>query len=87
MSDERPRRLTDRSLPPGLSAISPDAGLFEDLLETEKRLDWTMTRRRQEIYDTLNRGVMQVRRLRFPVKALGNNPFWFLFLYTRPNVP
>lgn len=57
----RPRRLTDRSLPPGLSSISPDANLFDDLMEMEKRLDWTMTRRRQEITDTLNRGTLLVR--------------------------
>jgi hypothetical protein len=65
-----PIKLTDRSLPPGLSAVSPDAGLFDDLLEMEKLLDWTMTRRRQEIFDTLNRGMMQVSRLNSPVKCL-----------------
>lgn len=56
----RPRRLTDRSLPYGLSSISPDANLFDELTEIEKRLDWTIARRRQEINDTLARGTLTV---------------------------
>lgn len=74
-----PRRLTDRSLPPGLSAISPDASLFDDLLETEKRLDWTMTRRRQEIYDTLSRsngGIQTKRTLRIFMSHSVKNQAW-----------
>lgn len=72
-----PRRLTDRSLPPGLSSISPDATLFDELLEMEKKLDWTMTRRRQELTDSLHRGSFLTRRtLRIYLSHTVNNQTW-----------
>ncbi|KAG8828395.1 SWI/SNF complex component snf12 [Serendipita sp. 401] len=76
--NKMPRRLTDRSLPHGLSAISPDVGLFDELMEMEKRLDWTMTRRRQEMTDVLNRGTLQQTRrtLRIFLSHTVRNQAW-----------
>ena len=52
---QRPKRLTDRTLPPGLASIAPDANLFSELLEAEKKLDWTLSRKRQEVKDATSK--------------------------------
>jgi len=47
--------LTDRTLPPGLASVAPDANLFSELLEAEKKFDWTLSRKRQEVKDATSK--------------------------------
>lgn len=52
------RKLTDKNVPNAIlqsPEFSVDSQLYMDLLAMEKKLDWTMTRKRVEVQDTLGR--------------------------------
>ena len=52
------RKLTDKNVPNAIlhsPEFSVDSQMYQDLLNMEKKLDWTMTRKRVEIQDTLGR--------------------------------
>ncbi|KAH9837641.1 BAR-domain-containing protein [Rhodofomes roseus] len=52
------RKLTDRNLPNAFlqtPEFSVDSQMYRDLLDMERRLDWTMTRKRVEVQDALQR--------------------------------
>lgn len=54
----RKRKLTDKAIPNVLlenPAFAQDSKMYQELLETERKLDWTMTRKRLEIQDALSR--------------------------------
>jgi hypothetical protein len=54
----RKRKLLDKSIPNGIlqnPSFAEDSRMYQDLLETERRLDWTMMRKRVEIQDALGR--------------------------------
>lgn len=54
----RRRKLTDKNLPNAFLQIpefAADSQMYRDLLEMERRLDWTMTRKRVEVQDALQR--------------------------------
>ena len=54
----RKRKLTDKAIPNVLlenPAFAQDSKMYQELLETERRLDWTMTRKRIEVQDALSR--------------------------------
>ena len=48
-------RPTDRALPPKVSAYVPESALDNDLRRMEKKLDWTIARKRAELTDGLNK--------------------------------
>jgi len=61
------RKLTDKNVPNAIlhsQDFSVDSQMYQDLLNMEKRLDWTMTRKRVEIQDTLGRPMTTARTLR-----------------------
>jgi len=61
----RRRKLTDKELPNSLKhheTFSGEAQMYQDLLEMERKLDWTMMRKKVEIEDALAR-VQPVRQL------------------------
>ncbi|KAI0826100.1 SWI/SNF complex 60 kDa subunit [Irpex lacteus] len=61
------RKLTDKNVPNAIlhsPEFSVDSQMYQDLLNMEKRLDWTMTRKRVEIQDTLGRPMSTNRTLR-----------------------
>jgi SWI/SNF-related matrix-associated actin-dependent regulator of chromatin subfamily D len=52
------RKLTDKNVPNAIlqsQEFSVDSQMYQDLLNMEKKLDWTMTRKRVEVQDTLGR--------------------------------
>ena len=54
----RKRKLLDKSIPNGIlqnPSFVEDSRMYQDLLEMERRLDWTMMRKRVEIQDALGR--------------------------------
>lgn len=54
----RKRRLTDKNLPASLSkheSFASESKMYTDLLEMERKLDWTMTRKRVEVQDVIGR--------------------------------
>ena len=55
--DCRKRKLTDKSLPQTIlqSSDFPDSKFYQQLLDMEKKLDWTMSRKRAEVQDTLGK--------------------------------
>ncbi|TFY56624.1 hypothetical protein EVJ58_g7529 [Rhodofomes roseus] len=61
------RKLTDRNLPNAFlqtPEFSVDSQMYRDLLDMERRLDWTMTRKRVEVQDALQRIAPTTRTLR-----------------------
>lgn len=56
--DARKRKITDRNLPNALlqsPEFAEDSAMYRDLLQMERKLDWTMTRKRVEVHDALQR--------------------------------
>jgi hypothetical protein len=54
----RKRKLNDRSLPTSVLSdpqLSVDSKMYQDLLEMEKKLDWTIMRKKAEVQDALGR--------------------------------
>lgn len=57
-SPSRKRKLNDRSLPNSVLSdpqLSVDSKMYQDLLEMEKKLDWTIMRKKAEVQDALGR--------------------------------
>lgn len=57
-SDDRKRKITDKNLPNVLvqsPEFAEDSAMYRDLLQMERKLDWTMTRKRVEVHDALQR--------------------------------
>jgi SWI/SNF-related matrix-associated actin-dependent regulator of chromatin subfamily D len=61
----RSRKPTDKNIPEGVEECIIGDGVqrYRDLRELERRLDATMTRKRLDLQDSVNRNV-KVRRLR-----------------------
>ncbi|KAI9463493.1 BAR-domain-containing protein [Boletus coccyginus] len=61
------RKLTDKSIPNALAQLpefAQESKMYSSLLEMEKKLDWTMTRKRVEVQDALARNPTTTRTLR-----------------------
>ncbi|KAF9236976.1 hypothetical protein BU15DRAFT_76343 [Melanogaster broomeanus] len=61
------RKLTDKSIPNALSQLpefAQESKMYQDLLEMERKLDWTMSRKRVEVQDALARTPTTTRTLR-----------------------
>ncbi|TFK47128.1 SWI/SNF complex protein [Heliocybe sulcata] len=61
------RKLMEKTLPNVIledEEFSVDSKMYQDLLDMEKRLDWTMTRKRVEVQDALGRPATTTRTLR-----------------------
>ncbi|KIK18232.1 hypothetical protein PISMIDRAFT_632311 [Pisolithus microcarpus 441] len=61
------RKLTDKSLPNALTQVPEfvqESKMYQSLLEMERKLDWTMTRKRVEVQDALSRSPTTTRTLR-----------------------
>lgn len=56
--DYRKRKLTDKAIPNVILQdpdFAEDSRMYQDLLETERKLDWTMMRKKVEVQDALAR--------------------------------
>lgn len=51
----RKRKITDKTLPASLGPEFEESALYQQLLDMERKLDWTMTRKLAEISDALGR--------------------------------
>lgn len=51
----RRNKVMDKSLPPSLSNQYEDYKLYEELSNAERKLDWTVSRKRAELQDALSR--------------------------------
>ncbi|EMD32802.1 hypothetical protein CERSUDRAFT_143379 [Gelatoporia subvermispora B] len=73
------RKLTDKNLPNALlqsSEFSADSQMYTDLLQMERKLDWTMTRKRVEVQDALSRPVPATRTLRIFMSHTVSGQAW-----------
>ena len=58
VTEDRKRKITDKNLPGGLAQepeFAAESAMYRDLLQMERKLDWTMTRKRVEVHDALQR--------------------------------
>ncbi|KAH0834162.1 SWI/SNF complex 60 kDa subunit [Lanmaoa asiatica] len=73
------RKLTDKSIPNALAQLpefAQESKMYQSLLEMEKKLDWTMTRKRVEVQDALARNPTTTRTLRvFVSHAVSGQPW------------
>ena len=60
------RKLTDKNIPNAIlhsEEFSVDSKMYHDLLQMEKQLDWTMTRKRVEVQDAFTKPLTVRRNL------------------------
>ncbi|ETW79752.1 hypothetical protein HETIRDRAFT_477346 [Heterobasidion irregulare TC 32-1] len=73
------RKIVDRTLPSSIHSdptFSVDSKMYQDLLEMEKKLDWTMMRKRAEVQDALMRTPTTKRTLRIFLSHTVSGQTW-----------
>ncbi|KAI0686141.1 SWI/SNF complex 60 kDa subunit [Earliella scabrosa] len=77
--DDRKRKITDKNLPNALMQspeFAEDSAMYRDLLQMERKLDWTMTRKRVEVHDALQRIIPATRTLRIFLSHTVSGQAW-----------
>ncbi|KAF4611499.1 hypothetical protein D9613_003669 [Agrocybe pediades] len=73
------RKLLDKSIPNVIlqnPEFAEDARMYEDLLNMERKLDWTMTRKKMEVQDALARTPTTTRTLRIFLSHTVSGQAW-----------
>jgi len=73
------RKLNDRNLPPSVLSdpqLLVDSRMYQDLLDTEKKLDWTIMRKKAEVQDALGRTASTTRTLRLFLSHTASGQAW-----------
>ncbi|THV05288.1 SWI/SNF complex 60 kDa subunit [Dendrothele bispora CBS 962.96] len=73
------RKLTDKALPNVIlqnPEFAEDSKMYQSLLDMERKLDWTMTRKRAEIQDALSRNPTTTRTLRLFLSHTVSGQSW-----------
>ncbi|TFK69202.1 SWI/SNF complex 60 kDa subunit [Pluteus cervinus] len=73
------RKLTDKSIPNAIiqdPEFTQDSKMYQDLLEMERKLDWTMMRKRMEVQDALSRNPSITRTLRIFLSHTVSGQVW-----------
>lgn len=72
------RKFTDKSLPSSVlhSAEFTDSKFYQQLLDMERKLDWTMSRKRTEIQDALGKPSITTRTLRIFLSHTVSDQAW-----------
>ncbi|KAH7906936.1 BAR-domain-containing protein [Hygrophoropsis aurantiaca] len=73
------RKLTDKAVPDAflqLPEFAEDSQMYQNLLETERRLDWTMMRKKVEVQDALSRNPTTTRTLRMFLSHTVSGQIW-----------
>ncbi|KAF4568445.1 SWI/SNF complex component snf12 [Pleurotus pulmonarius] len=73
------RKLTDKSIPNVIlqnPAFAEDSAMYQDLLEMERKLDWTTTRKKAEVQDALGRNPTTTRTLRLFLSHSTSGQAW-----------
>ncbi|KAK7753799.1 SWI/SNF and RSC complex subunit Ssr3 [Diatrype stigma] len=78
MARRRSRKPTDKNLPDGIDdcTIGDMAVRYRDLRDYERRLDATMTRKRLDIVDSVNRSVKRWKTLRIWITNTTEDQIW-----------
>ncbi|CAA7262676.1 unnamed protein product [Cyclocybe aegerita] len=73
------RKLLDKSIPNVIlqnPEFAQDSKMYQDLLEMERKLDWTMMRKRAEVQDALGRTPTTIRTLRIFLSHTVSGQLW-----------
>jgi SWI/SNF-related matrix-associated actin-dependent regulator of chromatin subfamily D len=70
------RKPTDLNLPDKLGEIVPEAKLYENLQDIERRLDATISRKKLDLQDTLARSIKKTKILRVFVSSTASDQPW-----------
>ena len=78
LAQRRAKKPTDRNMPEGLEDIVIGDGVeqYKALREVEKKLDYTIMRKRLDIQDTINRNVMRQKTMRIWISNTVDNQPW-----------
>ncbi|KAH0579919.1 hypothetical protein H2248_002741 [Termitomyces sp. 'cryptogamus'] len=73
------RKITDKTIPNVILQnpdFAQDSQMYQDLLEMDRKLDWTMMRKRSEIQDALTRNPSTTRTLRLFLSHTVSGQLW-----------
>lgn len=73
------RKLTDKAIPNVILQnpdFAEDSRMYQDLVETERKLDWTMMRKKVEVQDALARNPTTTRTLRLFLSHTVSGQLW-----------
>ncbi|KAG6830135.1 hypothetical protein H0H92_001999 [Tricholoma furcatifolium] len=73
------RKITDKAIPNVILQnpdFAEDSRMYQDLLDMERKLDWTMMRKRSEIQDALTRNPTTTRTLRIFLSHTVSGQLW-----------
>ncbi|KAF5329771.1 hypothetical protein D9619_009133 [Psilocybe cf. subviscida] len=73
------RKLLDKSIPNVIlqnPEFAQDSQMYQDLLDMERKLDWTMTRKRMEVQDAIVRTPTTTRTLRLFLSHTVSGQLW-----------
>lgn len=78
LAQRRARKPTDRNMPDGIEDLIVGDGVqqYKDLREMEKKLDYTIMRKRLDIQDTMNRNVRRQKTMRIWITNTCENQPW-----------
>ncbi|EIW74788.1 SWI/SNF complex 60 kDa subunit [Coniophora puteana RWD-64-598 SS2] len=79
VKDAKKRKLTSKTLPNALQQapeFAEDSKMYRDLVEMERKLDWTISRKRVEIQDALARSPSTTRTLRIFLSHTTSGQAW-----------
>lgn len=83
------RKLVDKNIPNALlhaPEYTADSQMYQDLVNMERKLDWTITRKRTEVQDALARPMTTTRTLRIFLSHTVSGQPWQLGEGTQPEV-
>ena len=78
LAQRRARKPTDRNMPDGVEDIIVGDGVqqYRELREVEKKLDYTMMRKRLDIQDSFSRNVKRQKTMRIWISNTAENQPW-----------
>ncbi|ANB12390.1 Snf12p [Sugiyamaella lignohabitans] len=70
------RKPTDLNLPDKIENVIPEAKLYTDLQDAERRLDATISRKKMDLQDTIARSIMKTKTLRVFISSSVSDQPW-----------
>ncbi|KAA8893368.1 hypothetical protein FN846DRAFT_979384 [Sphaerosporella brunnea] len=76
LAKRRARKPTDKAIPEGVEEIVPNARVYRELREMERRYDAAIMRKRLDIQDSANRNVKNTKTLRIFISNTAKDQPW-----------
>ncbi|KAG8936115.1 SWI/SNF complex component snf12 [Tulasnella sp. 419] len=70
------RKLVDRNLPTDVDEIAEESQFYHELQDMERKLDWTMMRKRMELQEAFGKTIKTRRKLRVFISHTASGQSW-----------